>query len=155
MCFKKNSLNIAFDNGLRHCPICKSQLVWKSKSEQPQKNLATVDHIIPRSIGGADTPGNIFVMCRQCNGKRGADCFVEYLTDAGISASYAENLYKQAHISTLQCMIYTQFTNSFTEQKIANRTNRKRRKQVRRVIKNYTEYFGDYLPEFELLEKLL
>ena len=155
MSFKKNSLISAFDAGVRRCPICNVQMVWKSNPANVQKNLATVDHIVPRSIGGADIPANMFVMCRTCNKKRGADCFVEYVTKAGISISFAEELYKTAHITTLQTIIFNQFVNSFDDKKTAMRVNKKRRNLIRSVIKNYTDYFGDYLPEFQLLQRFV
>jgi 5-methylcytosine-specific restriction endonuclease McrA len=65
MSFKKNSLISAFDAGVRRCPICNVQLVWKSNTDSVQSNLATVDHIVPKSVGGSDTLGNMFVMCRK------------------------------------------------------------------------------------------
>ena len=34
-------------------------------------SLPTVDHIVPRSKGGADVPANWQLMCRGCNSKKG------------------------------------------------------------------------------------
>lgn len=31
----------------------------------------TIDHILPRSLGGGDTPDNLRAMCRRCNSSRG------------------------------------------------------------------------------------
>jgi 5-methylcytosine-specific restriction endonuclease McrA len=36
-------------------------------------NRSTVDHIIPRSIGGIDHPDNWQIMCHDCNVNKG--CF--------------------------------------------------------------------------------
>lgn len=35
------------------------------------KNLATVDHVIPLSKGGANDLENMVVCCRECNTKKG------------------------------------------------------------------------------------
>lgn len=52
-CRKKN---IPFD----HCAVCGS------------KDDLTVDHIIPRARGGTNESGNLQVLCRFCNSKKGA-----------------------------------------------------------------------------------
>lgn len=41
------------------CRLCKAT-----------ENL-TVDHIIPKSLGGTDEMGNLRTLCQPCNGKRG------------------------------------------------------------------------------------
>jgi hypothetical protein len=120
-----------------------------------QRNLATVDHIVPQSMGGADTPDNVFVMCRECNTKRGTECFVKFVTSHGVSKKFAEDLYKKAHVVSLQSMIMVQFTHVIQDYKSALKTNKKRRKNIRHIIQNYTKYFGDYLPEFQLLQRLV
>jgi hypothetical protein len=155
MCFKKNSLNSAYDSGIRRCPICSVQMVWKANPNNLQRNLATVDHIIPKSKGGGDTPGNMFVMCRSCNETRGNTCFITYVTSAGISKSYAENLYRVAHVTTLQNLIFVQFTQLYKDVSETKRIQKRNRKIVQDVVKSYTDYFGDYLPEFQLLQRLL
>jgi len=35
------------------------------------KRHATLDHVIPRSRGGGNEPGNIVIACRKCNDHRG------------------------------------------------------------------------------------
>jgi len=32
---------------------------------------ATIDHVVPRSRGGSNRPGNLITSCMQCNAKRG------------------------------------------------------------------------------------
>lgn len=155
MCFKKTAIHTAYQNGLRRCPCCDVQLVWKANIENVQKNLATVDHIVPHSIGGADTPDNMFVMCRKCNERRGDTCFVDFVTSHGVSKTLAEDLYKKAHVVSLQTMIMVQFNAVIEDRKHALKVNKKRRGQIRKMIENYTAYFGDYLPEFQLLQRLI
>lgn len=154
MCFKKTALKIAYEDGVRRCPCCDVQLVWKANPDNVQKNLATVDHIVPHSMGGADTAENMFVMCRKCNHTRATECFVKFVTERGVSKSLAEDLYRKAHTVSLQMMILNQFTQVVNGRENALKVNKNRRKQIKAMIKNYTAYFGDYLPEFNLLQKL-
>lgn len=155
MCYKKTTISVAYENGLRRCPCCNVQLTWRARRERLQDNLATVDHIVPRSIGGADTHENMFVMCFKCNRTRGVQCFVDFVTSRGVSKSYAESIYRKAHVASLQCIIYAQFTQIIDNRKDILKTNKKRRNSIRSVVRNYTNYFGDYLPEFELLKQMV
>ena len=155
MCFKKTALNTAYANGLRRCPCCDVQLVWKSNPEKPQKNLATVDHIVPASWGGADHSDNVFVMCRECNNERATECFVKFVSERGVSKSFAENIFKSAHVVSLQKIIANQFVYIGKDHAEILRHNKNKRKQIKKIIKNYVDYFGDYMPEFELLQKLI
>jgi hypothetical protein len=146
VCFKKTSLNIAYQNGLRRCPCCNVQLVWKANPTNVQKNLATVDHMVAKSIGGPDTVNNMYVMCRKCNEDRGSQCFVRFVVSNGVSQSEAEELYKKAHIASVRhliSMLMNQVNNGNERKKFKNR--------VRTVVINYRKYFKDYLPEFDLL----
>lgn len=160
MCYKKTSLLTAYNNGLRNCPCCGVQLVWKAYTANIQKNLATVDHIVPRSIGGSDIFNNMYVMCRKCNETRGNMCFVTFVTKNGVSKEHAESIYKKAFTSVLQHMIFQQFTifrqcKENEEYTSLLREMKKKRKNLRLIVSMYTEYFKDYLPEFTLLQKLM
>jgi hypothetical protein len=148
MCFKKNSLRAAYQNGLRRCPCCNVQLVWKANPINVQKNLATVDHMVAKSLGGPDTSDNMFVMCRKCNEERGNQCFVEFVSSRGVSKIEAEGLYKNAHLASVRHlidMLMNQARNPAERKGFKNR--------VRSVVINYRKYFKDYLPEFDLLPR--
>jgi hypothetical protein len=56
-----------------YCPICGSS------------TDLTVDHIIPRSLGGPDTPRNLRTLCRRCNSTRGG----RLVSDSALSWQYA------------------------------------------------------------------
>ena len=45
-------------------------------------NLATLDHLIPRSRGGGGHIGNLVLACADCNGRRGAPEFTEAMVEA-------------------------------------------------------------------------
>jgi hypothetical protein len=148
MCFKKAALNAAYTNGLRRCPCCNVQLVWKANVGNIQKNLATVDHMVARSIGGPDTSDNMFVMCRQCNEDRGNQCFVTFVTNHGYSKTESEALYKKAHIASVRHLI------GMLMNQVQDKTERKKFKnKIKMVVQNYRKYFKDYLPEFDLLPR--
>lgn len=51
----------------RTCPLCRCRLV-SDKASPRGKHL---DHIIPVSLGGTHTHGNVRVVCRSCNLARG------------------------------------------------------------------------------------
>lgn len=148
MCYKRTALNAAYQNGLRRCPCCNVQLVWKANLDNIQKNLATVDHMVARSYGGPDTTDNMFVMCRQCNEDRGNQCFVEFVVSRGVSKTEAEELYKKAHIASVRHLI------GMLMNQVQNGTERKRfKKKIQSVVTNYRKYFKDYLPEFDFLPR--
>ena len=44
----------------------------KNRVRQPS-NLATIDHVIPKSHGGKDTEENCVIACYRCNQKKGDD----------------------------------------------------------------------------------
>jgi 5-methylcytosine-specific restriction endonuclease McrA len=52
------------------CHYCK-QTNLKIKSKDP-KELATIDHVVPRALGGKNEPSNYVVACQHCNEKKGA-----------------------------------------------------------------------------------
>ena len=45
------------------------------------KKAAGVDHIIPRSKGGSDEPGNLVRSCKRCNGHKASRELVDFLND--------------------------------------------------------------------------
>jgi 5-methylcytosine-specific restriction endonuclease McrA len=45
------------------CEYCHS-------SEEASASLFTFDHIIPQSLGGSDSEGNLALACHRCNGRR-------------------------------------------------------------------------------------
>lgn len=55
-------------DGLTHCPLCGTLLNYRI-GRTPAS--AEVDHIIPHSRGGTDTPDNVRIICRRCNQSRG------------------------------------------------------------------------------------
>ncbi len=50
------------------CPRC-GVTMGKGRSNP---FAATVDHIVPRALGGTNAPGNFRVLCRRCNCSAGA-----------------------------------------------------------------------------------
>lgn len=51
------------------CVACKESVVL---TENVPKQ-ATIDHIIPISLGGPDILSNMQLMCSQCNGNKGSE----------------------------------------------------------------------------------
>ena len=106
---RKTTLRIAYEEGIRRCPCCNVQLVWRSNPTRPQVNLVSIDHIVPVSHGGVNTHDNYFVMCRKCNEKRGNKCFVEFVTDRGFNEKRAKEIYYAALVATIRGSISKAF----------------------------------------------
>lgn len=148
MCYKKSSLTLAYASGVHRCPCCNVQLVWKANIDNLQRNLATVDHIIPKSIGGGNVVENMYIMCRDCNCKRDNKCFVKFVTSRGVSKIEAETIYKKAHVASVRNTIMLLMN------QVANQADRRKyKKHIQNIVQSYVRYFGDYLPEFDLLPR--
>lgn len=52
-----------------HCFYCRVELTAES---------ATLDHLVPRSLGGSTSPGNLRLCCHECQRTK-ADIPMEYL----------------------------------------------------------------------------
>ena len=53
------------------CPYCRKEFPL---------NKATIDHLVPRSRGGASEPYNMVWACKRCNNEKGALTPEEYAT---------------------------------------------------------------------------
>lgn len=148
MCFKKTALMTAYQNDLRRCPCCNVQLVWKATPQKVQKNMATVDHMVAKSYGGADAADNMFVMCRKCNEERGNGCFVNFVVKRGFSKVEAERLYKQAHLASVRHYLAFLLLHARNVEE-----RRKIKGKIKATVGSYRRYFNDYLPEFDLLPR--
>lgn len=58
-----------YDAANWECQLCSSPVRPDEHHNHPR--YPTLDHIIPRSLGGSDDPANLRLACRQCNIARG------------------------------------------------------------------------------------
>ncbi len=57
-------------DGLK-CPTCPEKMVLKpNKSKKQRKHRLTIEHIIPRCLGGNNSRSNLVAMCHHCNRHR-------------------------------------------------------------------------------------
>jgi len=58
-----------------HCCYCDCQMVSRLDLPNEQVHfpatLATLEHIVPKSLGGGTTQNNLALACRQCNQTKG------------------------------------------------------------------------------------
>lgn len=104
---RRSTIAAAYAQGLRRCPCCNVQLVWKApRWRSHPSNVATVDHIIPRSKGGDGTHHNLFVICRRCNMNRGDGCFLAFARVKGIPDAQAHALMERGLRSSMRNALY-------------------------------------------------
>jgi hypothetical protein len=73
---RKNWLTRHLKTQKGRCKYCKIRIRINSDSIE---NLATVDHVAPRSRGGADEFGNTVAACSDCNKAKGSRDLDEFL----------------------------------------------------------------------------
>lgn len=52
------------------CHYCGRRMFWYSM---------TLDHIVPRAVGGPDELSNLLLCCKRCNDRKGAKPYREFL----------------------------------------------------------------------------
>lgn len=75
-------------DGIR-CHYCDIICERSKDGSDNRKNVATREHVVPSSLGGANALYNIVVACKGCNNKRGNSirwCFCDFC-----EAAYAQN----------------------------------------------------------------
>ena len=61
------------------CCYCGVTLTWNTTKQPPRSDCATLEHIVPVSLGGADHENNLAVSCFSCNGRRGMIPHADFL----------------------------------------------------------------------------
>lgn len=49
--------------------------------ERKKSNSSTIEHVLPKSLGGLDTWDNLAMSCNKCNNTRGNKTVEEFLND--------------------------------------------------------------------------
>ena len=61
------------------CAYCNCKVIPGKSSTEGKEALATLDHIIPRSVGGNNKSDNLVTACVSCNSSRKDTPLFEYL----------------------------------------------------------------------------
>lgn len=73
----------SYQRGQRRCHICSCQLIYNprltGKGCTVPKNLATFEHLVPKSQGGTKAPINGLIICGQCNHRRGNTNWLKWI----------------------------------------------------------------------------
>lgn len=86
--------------GQRRCHCCGVQMTWDSDNTP---RSATVEHLVPASLGGTYHMVNTLVTCRRCNQARANKNWIEFVTENSFPKAEwligryikAANFYKQ------------------------------------------------------------
>lgn len=75
---QREIFNFVFTRDDGRCVYCGINVRPRARGLHQAPNLATLDHVRPRSKGGPTLPDNLVLACQACNGARGtmdADAF--------------------------------------------------------------------------------
>lgn len=53
------------------CRYCKKRIEWEAVTDSGQRDV-TLDHIVPKSLGGANSEDNLTIACYRCNNVKGS-----------------------------------------------------------------------------------
>lgn len=70
------------------CKYCGKKVAY---TKQNKHNMATVDHIKPRAIGGKNNLENLVTACIQCNSRKGIGEFRPYIKDGVLYGLKSKN----------------------------------------------------------------
>lgn len=74
------------------CPYCLDRMrIHNHKDEKVTGNVATIDHIVPRSKNGANIQDNLLVVCARCNLDKGNMGLIEFMMTRTIRDKVAKN----------------------------------------------------------------
>lgn len=60
-----------YENGVIICSYCGRKLSTRKNHDDRSPNATTIDHVIPLSVGGANSFANVVLSCFDCNGRKG------------------------------------------------------------------------------------
>ena len=78
---KQNDKHLIFERDGYRCYICGQEVQQRRRSGQVNRKLlpkATLDHVIPKSKGGPNTPENLKTCCPKCNEEKGDKIMNDY-----------------------------------------------------------------------------
>lgn len=124
---KLNAFVEAYNNGVRNCPVCDRQLQWKRSVRNQHDTMATVDHVVPVSLGGINSTRNYYVMCAKCNGKRGNAPFLHFVLERA----------KDVDKDKLEFIVFTACIETVKERMQQKQQSKPLSAMIKHVLKNF------------------
>lgn len=77
---RRARMDVLIERHRRRCVYCNRVVRRLRKRFGPwPRDMATEDHIIPKSAGGGDDMGNLVLACIECNNERGDMPAADYM----------------------------------------------------------------------------
>jgi hypothetical protein len=77
-CSAPTALRAAFIRYGGHCYYCGTRL-----KPQARPSPMSIDHVIPKALGGTNLLHNFVIACKPCNKSKGSQAILEYKLEAG------------------------------------------------------------------------
>jgi hypothetical protein len=85
------------------CHYCKQEMIAPVVDEQPTKKTYTLEHVVPRKMGGTNEQTNCVLACYKCNNKLGE----QYIKCYCIFCATARKIYESNPFSKIYLRSYS------------------------------------------------
>lgn len=100
---RKGRVNRLLERDGNTCHYCGIEFVMLKRSDngQPHPRAPTLDHKVPKALGGDNSIDNMVLSCHHCNQMKGPLTDTEYkaLLEAGNNKDERKAMLREAHVS--------------------------------------------------------
>lgn len=94
---RRNIRKRLYDGQEGRCHYCKRPMAF-NPAKTLQGNFATLDHIVPQSVGGRNSVQNFVLACRRCNEKKKSFSYADFrwaLRNGGMSVLQERQVFRR------------------------------------------------------------